>query len=136
MARKLIPIVSVIIVSIIAALFFLESSSINRELLSETITVDALYLEDEGIVVISFNDDSGKTNSVILEILGMTDTFQKRFETSNFVERVPFSEAPPYGWKTTPVTIVLEHQEFGKIGVKTEIHPPSEPAPAIIFSRL
>ena len=136
MARKLIPIVSVIFISIIAILFLIESYSIDRELLSDTIIVDAVYLEDEGYVEISFLDKSGKTKTVVLEILGMSDSFQKSFVGSEFTERVQFSSSPVYGWKTNPITLVVEHEEFGKIGVKTEIHPISEPAPPIIFSNL
>ncbi len=136
MARKLIPIVLIVLVSVIGTLFFIEYNSIDRELLSETFIVDALYFEEEGYVEISFLDKSNKTKTVILEILGMSKSFQKIFDGSEFRERVPFSSTPAYGWKTNPVTFVVEHEELGRIGVKTEIHAINEPALPIIFSKL
>ncbi len=136
MARKLIPIVLIVLVSVIGTLFFIEYNSIDRELLSETFIVDALYFEEEGYVEISFLDKSNKTKTVILEILGMSKSFQKIFDGSEFTERVPFSSTPAYGWKTNPVTFVVEHEELGRIGVKTEIHTINEPALPIIFSKL
>ena len=136
MARKGIAIFSVIVISVMSVLFFLESTSLDRELLSQTLIVDAVYLEEQEYVEISFTDKSGKTNNVILEILGMTESYQKSFTGSEFIETVPFPSAPTYGWKTNPVTLVVEHEEFGKIGVKTEIHAINEPVPPIIFSKL
>ena len=136
MAKKIISGISIVLVSILAALFFIESSSIDRELYSSTFTVEAIYLEGEGIVEISFLDNSGKTQSAVLEILGMEESFQKNYAAPEFTERVPFSSVPQYGWKTNPVTFVIEHEEFGTIGIKTEIHAPNEPVPPIIFSKL
>ncbi len=136
MARKAIAIFSVVFISIMSILFFIESTSIDRELLSETFIVEAVYIEDEGHVEISFLDKSGKTKNVILEILGMPESFQKSFDGSEFTEFVPFSSTPTYGWKTNPVTLVAEHEDFGKVGVKTEIHSMDEPTPPIIFSKL
>ena len=66
----------------------------DRELLSETFIVEAVYIEDEGHVEISFLDKSGKTKNVILEILGMPESFQKSFDGSEFTEFVPFSSTP------------------------------------------
>jgi len=136
MARKLIPLVLVVFVSVIAVLFFIESISIDRELLSETFIVDAVYFQEDGYVEISFLDKSNKTKTVVLEILGMSESFQKSFVGSGFTERVQFSSTPTYGWKTNPVTFVVEHEEFGQIGVKTEIHEINEPSQPIIFSKL
>ncbi len=136
MAKKIISIISIIIISILGALFFIESTSIDRELYASTFIVDAIYLEDEGIIEISFLDNSGKTQSVILEILGMAESFQKNYVGSEFTEKVPFSSVPQYGWKTNPVTFVVVHEEFGTIGIKTEIHASNEPPTPIIFSKL
>ena len=136
MAKKIIPVISVILLSILTVLFFVESTSIDRELYSSTFVVDAIYLEEEGIVEISFLDNSGKTQSTVLEILGMAESFQKNHVGSEFTERVPFSSVPQYGWKTNPVTFVVEHEEFGTIGIKTEIHASDEPPSPIIFSKL
>jgi len=136
MTKKIILTVSIILVSIFAALFLIESFSIDRELYSSTFVVDAIYLEEEGTVEISFLDNSGKTQSVVLEILGMAESFQKNHVGSEFNEKVPFSSVPKYGWKTNPVTFVVEHEEFGTIGIKTEIHASDEPPTPIIFSKL
>ena len=136
MTRKLILIIFIILLSVLALLFLIEYYSIDRKLYVNTFIVDAIYLEDEGYVEISFHDNSGKTKSVVLEILGMPESFQKKLMGSEFSERVPFSEPPKYGWKSEPVTFVVDHEEFGKIGIKTEIHTPSEPPAPIIFSKI
>jgi len=136
MAKKILSVVSIIVVSTLVVIFFLESTSIDRELYASTFIVDAIYLEEEGIVEISFLDNSGKTQSAVLEILGMTESFQKNYTGSEFTERVLFSSVPQYGWKTNPVTFLIEHEEFGTIGIKTEIHAPDESSPPIIFSKL
>ena len=136
MAKKIISAVSIILVSVFATLFLIESFSIDSELYSSTFVVDAIYLEEEGTVEISFLDNSGKTQSVVLEILCMAESFQKNHVGSEFTEKVPFSSVPQYGWKTNPVTFVVEHEEFGTIGIKTEIHASDEPPTPIIFSKL
>lgn len=136
MSKKIILIISVTLVSIFAALFLFESISIDRELYSSTFIVDAIYFEEEGNVEISFLDNSGKTQSVVLEILGMTESFQKNYTGSQFTEKIPFSSVPQYGWKTNPITFVVKHEEFGTIGIKTEIHASNEPLSPIIFSKL
>ena len=136
MVKKPFLVIPIILLSILAGLFIFESTSIDRELFANTFNVDAVFLEEEGYVEISYSDNSAKTQSVVLEILGMTESFQKNYTGSEFTERVPFSSVPQYGWKTNPVTFVVEHEEFGSIGIKTEIHAPNEPSPPIIFSKL
>ncbi len=134
MARKLIPIISVVAISALGILFLYDSSSYDNEQFANTFDVDAIYFEDQSIVEISFNDTSQKTNSVVLEILGMDETFQKTFSGSSFVERVQFDSTPKYGWKIHPIILDVEHQEFGTVGIKTEIHSENEPASPLIFS--
>jgi len=134
MARKFVPIISVIAISILGILFLFDSSSYNDEQFANTFDVDAIYYDDERIVEISFNDNSQKTNSVVLEILGMDETYQKTFSGSNFVVKIVFDSPPKYGWKIHPIILDVEHQEFGTVGIKTEIHSKNEPSPPIIFS--
>ncbi|HEU04852.1 MAG TPA: hypothetical protein ENH95_07070 [Nitrosopumilus sp.] len=134
MARKIVPIIFIVAISALGILFLFDSSSYDNEQFAQTFDVDAIYYENQGIVEISFNDNSQKTSSVVLEILGMEETFQKTFEGSSFVERVQFYSTPKYGWQIHPITLVVDHQELGKIGIKTEIHSENEPAPPIIFS--
>ncbi|KKK52891.1 hypothetical protein LCGC14_3100340 [marine sediment metagenome] len=134
MARKIIPIISVVAITALGILFLFDSSSYDNEQFAQTFDVDAIYYENQRIVEISFNDNSQKTSSVVLEILGMEETFQKTFEGSSFVETVQFDSTPKYGWQIHPITLVVDHQELGRIGIKTEIHSENEPAPPIIFS--
>ena len=136
MVKKPFLVIPIILLSILAGLFIFESTSIDRELFANTFYVNAVFLEEEGYVEISYSDNSSKTQTVVLEILGMTESFQKNYTGSQFTERVPFSSVPQYGWKTNPVTFVVEHEEFGSIGIKTEIHAPNEPNPPIIFTKL
>ena len=134
MARKIVPIISVIAISALGILFLFDSISYDDEQFAQTFDVDATYYESQGIVEIIFNDNSQKTSSVVLEILGMEETFQKTFVGSSFVERIQFDSTPKYGWQIHPITLVVDHQELGRIGIKTEIHSENEPAPPIIFS--
>ena len=134
MARKIVPIISVIAVSALGVLFLFDTSSYDEKRLASTFDVDAVYFEDQSIVEISYNDNSQKTSSVVLEILGMDETFQKTYSGSNFAVTIYFDSPPKYGWKIHPVVLDIEHEEFGKIGIKTEIHSKNEPAPPIIFS--
>lgn len=96
--------------------------------------LDATYYGEKKYVEIRFDDSTQKTSSVILEIQGMETSFQKTFTGSNFTIQVPFDEVPKYGWKTMPVTLAVEHSEFGKIGIKTDIHDSGEPSGNLIFS--
>ncbi len=136
MIRKIIPILSVIILSILAGFYLFDSTTIDKELMADTFVFDAVYFEDKQTIEITFQDKSKKTSVVILEILGMQESFQKTFANTEFIESVPFDGPPQYGWETHPLTLVVEHEEFGKIGMKTEVHSGNEPSKPIIFSSL
>ena len=97
---------------------------------------DAVYYDSKQTIEITFQDKSKKTSLVVLEILGMQDSFQKTFTDFEFIETVPFEGPPQFGWEIHPVTLIVEHEEFGKIGMKTEIHSENEPSKPIIFSSL
>ena len=45
------------------------------------------------------------------------------------------ADSTKYGWNTTPVTLEIQHSEFGNIGLKTEIYHPDEPKPKIIVEQ-
>ena len=46
---------------------------------------------------------------------------------------VYLEKIPKYGWETIPVTSRdSEHSQFGKIGLKTEIHEKGDSIPKII----
>jgi hypothetical protein len=134
MARKIVPAISLVIITVLAIVFLAGAGTGDKDILRQTFQIEAVYY-DSGHVEISYFDKSDKTNSVVMEILGMEKTFQKTFSDSEFIEIVPFSNEPKYGWAIHPVVLEIEHEEFGHIQLKTEIHPLDEPAPSVIYSR-
>ncbi len=134
MARKILSVVSLGIITVFALVFLAGGGTDDKDLLRQTFQIDAVYY-DSGHVEISYFDKSGKTNSVVMEILGMEESFQKTFSDSEFIEIVPFPNIPKYGWPIHPVVLEINHKEFGHIQLKTEIHPLGEPVPPVIYSR-
>ena len=134
MAKKILPVISLGIITVFAIIFLSGGGTDDKDILSQTFQVDAVYY-DSGNVEISFLDTSGKTDFVIMEILGMDESFQKSFGGSQFVETVSFPNPPKYGWAIHPIVLEIEHLEFGHIQLKTEIHPPDQPIPPVIYSR-
>ena len=134
MARKIVPAISLGIITVFAIIFLSGGGTDNKDILSQTFQVDAIYY-DSGDVEISFLDKSGKTDFVIMEILGMDESFQKSLPGSQFVETVSFPNSPKYGWAIHPIVLEIEHLEFGHIQLKTEIHPHDKPVPPVIYSR-
>ena len=134
MARKILPAISLGIITVFAIIFLSGGGTDNKDILSQTFQVDAIYY-DSGNVEISFLDKSGKTDFVIMEILGMDESFQKSLPGSQFVETVSFPNSPKYGWAIHPIVLEIEHLEFGHIQLKTEIHPHDKPVPPVIYSR-
>ena len=130
-------IVAVSIIAIIAIVLSVTSNSaLDESTISQTIFVDAVYDPKNKIVKITYNDNSKKTNLITLEILGMEETFHKEFTRSSFVETVQINSKPKYGWSTIPVVFSINHDEFGKIGLKTEIYEQGESKPRIIYSKI
>ena len=130
-------IVAASIIAIIAIVLSVTSNSaLDESTISQTIFVDAVYDPKNKIVKITYNDNSKKTNLITLEILGMEETFHKEFTRSSFVETVQINSKPKYGWSTVPVVFSISHDEFGKIGLKTEIYEQGESKPRIIYSRI
>ena len=135
MNRKIIATASII--AIIAIVFTVTSNStLDKSTISKTIFVDAVYEPESEIVKISYNDNSKKTNLATLEILGMEETFHKEFSQSSFIEIVQINSEPKYGWSTIPVVFSINHNEFGEIGLKTEIYEQGELKPRIIYSKI
>ena len=135
MNRKIIAVASIIAIAaiVISATF---DSALDESTISQTIFVDAVYDPKNKIVKIMYNDNSKKTNLATLEILGMEETFHKEFARSSFVETVQINSEPKYGWLTTPVVFSINHDEFGKIELKTEIYEQGESKPRIIYSKI
>ena len=134
MARKLGAPIVLGVVTVLALLFLTGGGTDDKDILRQTFQIEAVYYET-GHVEISYLDKSDKTISVVMEILGMGETFQKTFLDSEFIEIVPFPNVPKYGWPIHPVVFEIEHEEFGHIQLKTEIHPLDEDIPPVIYSR-
>ena len=135
MNKKIIAVASIIAIAAIV-ISVTSDSALDESTISQTIFVDAIYDPKNKIVKIMYNDNSKKTNLVTLEILGMEKTFHKEFSQSSFVETVKINSEPKYGWSTTPVVFSINHDEFGKIGLKTEIYEQGESKPRIIYSKI
>ena len=135
MNRKIIGVASII--AIVAIVMSVTSdSALDESIISQTIFVDAVYEPKNKIVRITYNDNSEMTNLITLEILGMEKTFHKEFLQNSFVETVKINSKPKYGWSTTPIVFSINHDEFGKIGLKTEIYEQGESKPRIIYSKI
>ena len=133
MNKKIIATISIIALPVII-LSISSNSTLDESLISQTIFVDTVYEPKNNLVKITYNDNSEKTNLVILEILGMEQTFHKEFSQNSFVEIIQINSEPKYGWSTMPVVFSINHDEFGKIGLKTEIYQKDELKPRIIYS--
>jgi len=135
MNRKIIGVA--LIIAIVAIVMSVTSdSALDESIISQTIFVDAVYEPKNKIVRITYNDNSEMTNLITLEVLGMEKTFHKEFSQSSFVETIKINSEPKYGWSTTPVVFSINHDEFGKIGLKTEIYEQGELKPRIIYSKI
>ncbi len=134
MARKLAATIFLVIITVLAIVFLAGGGTDDKDVLRQTFQIEAIYY-DSGHVEISYFDKSGKTNSVVMEILGMEESFQKTFSDSEFIEIVPFPNPPKYGWPIHPIVLEIDHEELGHIQLKTEIHPLDEPVPSVIYSR-
>ncbi len=118
------------------ALLLQDNNSIeNRDVLQKTLQIDAVYYSDRQHIEISYLDTSDQTDTVVLEVLGLDTTFQKKFFGSEFVETVPFSSEPKFGWAVHPIVLEIDHKTFGHIQLKTEVHTPDTEKPSIIYSK-
>jgi len=97
--------------------------------------LDGTFYPEQKLVEITFSDKTQKTTGVVLEILGMEQSFQRTFDGHTFTLKVPFEREPQYGWKVVPITLIVSHPEFGKVGVKTDIHEVGKSS-NVIFTQL
>ncbi len=134
MARKLLSPIFLGVFTVLAIVLLTGGGSDDKDELRQTFQVNAVYY-DTGHVEVEFLDKSEKTDSVIMEILGMDETFQKTFSDSHFIEIVPFPTKPKYGWEIHPVVLEIDHPELGHVQLKTEIRPLGDPAAPVIYSR-
>ena len=134
--------IALVSVTALAILFLTGTGNDNKEILKSTFTIQAVYFDEgnsddlddgDGYIQITFKDKSEKTNAVVLEVLGMEKSFQKTFVDSEFVEIISFPTTPKYGWEIHPVTLLIDHEELGRISLKTEIRPYGQPSASIIY---
>ena len=133
MAKKLGPPIFLGVFTVLAIVFLTGGASDDKDILRQTFEVNAVYY-DTGHVEVSFSDKSQKTTNVVMEILGMDESFQKTFAGSEFIEIVPFPNEPKYGWAIHPVVLEIDHEELGYVQLKTEIHPLGDAIPPVIYS--
>ena len=133
MAKKLGAPLVLGIFTILALVFLTGGATDDKDPLRENFKINAIYY-DAGYVEVSYLDKSDKTNSVTLEILGMETSFQKTFSDSEFIEIIQFPNVPKYGWEIHPIVMEIEHDEFGHVQLKTEIHELDSPSPNTIYS--
>ncbi len=138
MAKKLGAPIALGVVTVLAILLLTGSNNADEEVLKSTFSINAVYFPstgdlNDGYIQINFQDKSEKTNAVILEVLGMDESFQKTFLSTEFEEIISFPTPPKYGWEIHPVTLLIDHDELGKVSIKTEIRPNGEPSAPIIY---
>jgi hypothetical protein len=133
MAKKLGPPLILGVFTILALVFLTGGATDDKDPLRKNFKINAIYY-DTGYVEVSYLDKSDKTNSVTLEILGMETSFQKTFSDSEFIEIIQFPNIPKYGWEIHPIVMEIEHEEFGHVQLKTEIHELNDPSPNTIYS--
>jgi len=132
MNKKIIITVSIIII-LVTCIFSVNQIDENR--LASTFEFSAIYFNDSHVIKIRYLDRSNHTDATILEVEGLSQLFQKKYTSSSFVEDIPISSTPQYGWKTTPVTLLIDNKEFGKIILKTEITPYGQPPSKILYGK-
>ena len=125
----------IVIITTIAVSVAIILNPINDAADFSNFVFDAVYLEADNSILITFSDQNKKSSYAVLEILGMETTYHEEFEIidSNFSQIVPLEQLPKYGWKTTPVTLEITYDENEIIKMKTEIHDEGQQSPEIIF---
>ena len=120
--------------------------------MSQTFLVEAKYKPSRGIISIFYEDKSKMTDKLIIEIWGLPQTYHKEFECDvdalaanaehenvcpDFVTAtIKIYSAPKYGWESIPVVFTVDHNQFGKISIKTEIYETGDLKPRVIFSTI
>jgi len=85
MARKIVPAITLGLITVFAIIFLSGGGTDDKDILRQTFQINAVYY-DSGHVEISFLDKSGQTENVVMEILGMDETFQKSFLIHNLLK--------------------------------------------------
>ena len=126
------------------------SSGDKRLEMSQAIEADAKYKPEKGMLTIFYQDQSTGTDKLIIEIWGLPQTYHKEFECDvgalaanakhenvcpdTFLANIKLDSVPKYGWESIPVVFTVDHNQFGKISIKTEIYETGDPKPRVIYS--
>ena len=125
-------------------------TGVTESEVSQTLLVDVKYKSEKGVISIFYDDVSKMTDKLIIEIWGLPQTYHKEFECDigalaedavhenvcpDFVSAtIKLDFIPKYGWESIPVVFTVDHKEFGKISIKTEIYEVGDPKPRVIYS--
>ena len=125
-------------------------TGVTESKVSQTLLVDVKYKSERGVISIFYDDVSKMTDKLIIEIWGLPQTYHKEFECDlgalaenakhenvcpDFVSAtIKLDFIPKYGWESIPVVFTVDHKEFGKISIKTEIYEVGDPKPRVIYS--
>jgi len=126
------------------------SSGDKRLEMSQAIEADAKYKPEKGMLTIFYQDQSTGTDKLIIEIWGLPQTYHKEFECDvgalaanakhenvcpdTFLANIKLDSVPKYGWESIPVVFTVDHNQFGKISIKTEIYETGDPKPRVIYN--
>ena len=120
--------------------------------ISQTLLVEAKYKPENGMITIFYKDKSTATEKLIIEVWGLPQTYHKEFECDfgalaanekhenvcpdSLVANIKLDSVPKYGWESIPVVFTVDHNQFGKISIKTEIYETGDLKPRVIFSTI
>ncbi len=125
-------------------------TGVYEEVVSQTLLVDVKYKPSKGVISIFYEDVSKMTDKLIIEIWGLPKTYHKEFECDlgalaenakhenvcpDMVSAtIKLDFIPKYGWESIPVVFTVDHKEFGKISIKTEIYESGDPKPRVMYN--
>ncbi len=128
------------------------SSDDKTSVMAQTFEVDAKYKPKKGMITIFYKDKSMGTDKLILEVWGLPQTYHKEFECDigalaanakhddvcpdSLVANIQLDSVPTYGWESIPVVFTIDHNEFGKILIKTVIYETGDPKPRVIYGTI
>ncbi len=120
--------------------------------MSQTLLVEAKYKPSKGVISIYYEDQSKMTEKLIIEIWGLAQTYHKEFECDigalaanakhgdvcpdSLIANIKLDSEPTYGWESIPVVFTIDHNQFGKISIKTVIYETGDPKPRVIYSTI
>ncbi|AJZ75242.1 hypothetical protein [Candidatus Nitrosotenuis cloacae] len=135
MPKKKVILASITTILVLGIGISISQSIMTQQKYENVFYLDATFHQSQKQVEIKFSDNTSQTTGVVLEILGMETSFQRTFNGNSFTLMVPFDGEPQYGWKVVPITLVVSHPEFGKVGLKTDIHSEGQSS-KVIFTQL